>query len=143
MPKDIQWWRHFLLQWNGVSIFPDSKWTHHSTMELYTDASTAIGDGAVFGQKWFYGVWPKELSGDLVSIQWKELFPIYAAFFTWGSGWHGEQILFHTDNKTDVTIWTTQTTKSSDIMNIVHKLFLVTAKKSLTLRLSWYILKAV
>ena len=23
--EDIQWWRHFLLQWNGVSIFPDSE----------------------------------------------------------------------------------------------------------------------
>ena len=40
----------------------------------------------------------------------------------------GKRILFHTDNKTDVAIWTAQTTKSSDIMNIVRKLFLVTAK---------------
>ena len=109
--EDIQWWRHFLLQWNGVSIFPASEWTCHSAMELYTDASATIGYGAVFGQKWFYGVWPNELSGDLVSIQWKELFPIYAACFTWGPEWHGKRVLFHTDNKTDVVIWTAQTTK--------------------------------
>ena len=88
--EDIQWWRHFLLQWNGVSIFPDSKWTHHSAMKLYTDASTTIGYGAVFGRKWFYGVWPNELSGDQVSIQWKELFSIYAACFSWGPEWHGQ-----------------------------------------------------
>ena len=91
--------------------------------------------GAVFGRKWFYGVWPNELSGDLVSIQWKELFPIYAACFTWGPGWHSKRILFHTDNKTDVAIWTAQTTKSSDIVNIVHKLFLVTAKFDFEIKL--------
>ena len=45
-----------------------------------------------------------------------------------GPEWCGKQILFHTDNKTDVAIWTAHTTKSSDIMNIVRKLFLVTAK---------------
>ena len=138
--EDIQWWRHFLLQWNGVSIFPDSKWTHHSTMELSTmklstDASATIGYGAVFGQKWLYGVWPNELSGDLVSFQWKELFPIYTACFTWGPEWDGKRILFHTDNKTDVAIWTTQTTKSSDIMNMVQKLFLVTAKFDFEIKL--------
>ena len=66
--EDIQWWRHFLLQWNGVSIFPDSEWICHSTMELYTDTWATIGYGAVSGQIWFYGLWPKELSGDLVSI---------------------------------------------------------------------------
>ena len=134
--EDIQWWRHVLLQWNGVSIFPDSEWTCHSTMELYRDASATIGYGAVFGRKWFYGVWPNELSGDLISIQWKELFPIYAACFTRGPGWHCKRILFHTDNKTDVTIWTAQTTKSSvNVMNIVQKLFLVTAKFDFEIKL--------
>ena len=88
-----------------------------------------------FGRKWFYGVWPNELSGDLVSIQWKELFPIYAACFTWGPERHCKRILFHTDNKTDVAIWTAQATKSSDIMNIVHKLFLVTAKFDFEIKL--------
>ena len=49
--EDIQWWRHLLLQWNGVSIFPDSEWTCGSTMELYKEASATMGYGAVFGRK--------------------------------------------------------------------------------------------
>ena len=124
-----------MLHWNRVSIFPDSEWTRHSTMELYTDASATIGCGAVFGRKWLYGAWLNELSGDLVSIQWKELFPTYAACFTWGAEWHSKRILFHIDDKTDVTIWTAQTTKSSDIMKIVHQLFLVTARFDFEIKL--------
>ena len=125
--EDIRWWRLLLQQWNGISIFPDHHWITHSDFELYTDAASSVGYGAVFGQKWFCGRWPPAFQGDSTSIQWKELFPIYAACYTWGDKRQGKRILFHTDNLTDVAIWNKQSTKSPKLMAIAHKLFLVSA----------------
>ena len=81
----------------------------------------------MFGRKWFCGRWPPAFQGDSTSIQWKELFPIYAACYTWGDQWQGKCTLFHTDNLTDVAIWNKQSTKSPKLMAIACKLFLVSA----------------
>ena len=64
--------------------------------DLYKDASATTCYGAIFGQKWLCAVWPNELSGDLVSIQWKELFPIDAVRFTWVPNGLANE-LFHAD----------------------------------------------
>ena len=46
--KDIQWWHHFLDDWNGKSFFMHPKWIPSTTLNLFTDSSGAIGYGAYF-----------------------------------------------------------------------------------------------
>ena len=80
--KDIRWWSDFLPIWNGVSIIPDKDWSYQADLEIFTDAASTLGYGAYYHGKWFYGPWPTELPDD--SIQWKELFEVYAACKLWG-----------------------------------------------------------
>ena len=80
--KDIRWWSDFLPTWNGISIIPEKDWSYQADLEIFTDAVSTSGYGAYYHGKWFHGPWPTELPDD--SIQWKELFPIYAACRLWG-----------------------------------------------------------
>ena len=78
---DLDWWLNFLPLWNGkykilnpsIALAPD--------MQLYTDASGTLGLGIYFKGKWVSCSWPAHVQE--LSIQWKELFPIYVACRLW------------------------------------------------------------
>ena len=108
--KDICWWSDFLPTQNGISIIPDKDWSYQADSEIFTDAASMLGYGAYYHGMWFYGPWPTELPDE--SIQWKELFSIYAACKLWGPQWEGKKIIFRTDNETDIAIWSKQSSKS-------------------------------
>ena len=54
---DLHAWDTFIDQFNGKSMFLDDNWMDSDKLNLFTDASGAIGFGAVFGKKWFFGSW--------------------------------------------------------------------------------------
>ena len=56
---DLQWWRRFLTQWNGVGIIPDTDWTPAHALSIFTDACVE-GYGAMFGPSWFACKWTVE-----------------------------------------------------------------------------------
>ena len=94
-------------------------------MQLFTDASATLGYGCFFENKWFYGPWPEKFMGR--SIEWKEMFSIYAACYLWGHLWQGNHIIFNTDNEPNVKICSKQSTKCPELIDIVHRLFLISA----------------
>ena len=122
---DINWWLELLPHWNGSGIFPNPNWVNAESMQLFTDASATLGYGCFFRNKWFYGPWPEKFMGR--SIEWKEMFRIYAACYLRGHLWQGNRIIFNTDNETNVKIWSKQSTKCPELMDIVRRLFLISA----------------
>ena len=65
----------------------------------------------------------------------KELFAIFAAVVTWGDEWANMDVIIYTDNKPITQIWLTGTTKNSDIMTIIRKLFYFLADRNINIRL--------
>ena len=55
--KDISMWQHFLQNWNGVSLFLDTRATSPPELQLYTDASGSLGYGGFLAGEWFQGHW--------------------------------------------------------------------------------------
>ena len=53
---DITWWQNFFPEWNGRERIQTPVVTSRA-LELYTDADTDLGLGAVFGNKWLYSRW--------------------------------------------------------------------------------------
>ena len=94
-------------------------------MKLFTDASATLGYGCSFQNKWFYGPWSEKFMG--MSIEWEEMFPIYAACYLWGHLWQDKRIIFNTDNETNYNIWSKQSSKYPTLMDIVCRLFLISA----------------
>ena len=131
--KDISWWLKFLPTWNGRYKILDSSTTPCHQLHIYTDASGEIGFGIYNNGKWVSKTWPNEHKQK--SIQWKEIFPVYACCYLWGKEFHGKRLLFHCDNLAVVNIWSAQSCKSPDIMDILRKLFYIAAQHEFTVNI--------
>ena len=46
--SDLRIWQTFLSSFNGKSLFLDDHWRNNQKLNLYTDASGAIGFGAIY-----------------------------------------------------------------------------------------------
>ena len=91
---------------------------------LNPDASN-IGFGATYGTQWLQGAWNHN---DLaLSIDYRELYAIVAAAFTWGHNWKGQRIVFITDNKPITQVWDKGTSPSIPIMALIRPLYLFAA----------------
>ena len=128
---DVQWWRRFLSQWNGVSIIPDTQWTNAEVLSIYTDACVA-GYGAMFGSHWFSCTWTVEEEQQAKrdkrdSMPFKELYALTKAAATWGSQWSGRKILFHTDCQPNVDAWRKGDSRKTQISHLIRTLLFIAA----------------
>ena len=76
-------------------------------MELFTDASSTLGFGGFFREKWFYSSWPSELNNlteGHLSMAFLELYPVVVAAILWGESWKSQKILFWSDTVSTVDI---------------------------------------
>ena len=136
---DLQWWRRFLTQWNGVSIIPDTQWTPAETLHIYTDACVA-GYGAVFGSHWFSCTWTVEEEQQAKrdkrdSMPFKELYALTLAATTWGSQWSGRKILFHTDCQPNVDAWRKGDSRKPQISHLIRTLLFIAATHNFNMNL--------
>ena len=122
---DIQWWIDFLPQWTAISMIPPNFTIRSTDLKLHTDASD-IGFGATYGNSWIQGAWDQQQLA--LSINYRELFAITAATFTWGHHWKGKRIVFVTDSKTITKIWDKGTSPTIAIMALIRPLYLFAAR---------------
>ena len=93
---DLRTWQQFLGHYNGKSMFLETIWLTSEHIELYTDASTSIGFGALLGKNWTQGRWHSDLSDLHITIL--ELYPIYLAIELWGDFLQNKSLLIFSDN---------------------------------------------
>jgi len=106
-------------------------------MNLYTDASGAIGFGGYFKWKWFQGRWPPhmQLNKDRgITIEWQELFPIVVACALWFPHFSGKRIQFWCDNKSVVAILNLGRSRAPCIMDLLRFLVLISMKHNFFIR---------
>ena len=121
--EDLKVWHQFLTGFNGRSFFLSVDWANSHHLKLYTDASGAIGFGAVFGRHWCYGEWP--MSWRHRNIAFLEFYPIVLSLHLWGHTIKNQRVLFFTDNEALVHVINKQTCRDKDLMFFVRKLVLV------------------
>jgi len=98
---DIEWWREFLGEWNGISLLYEREWTEAPLIEFRSDACDT-GYGAHYRRQWFAGRWSEaELAAarrrTRISMPFLELRALTLAAATWGSEWRGMKITFRCD----------------------------------------------
>ena len=121
--QDLLVWQSFLAGFNGRSFFLTDQWTNSHQLELYTDASGALGYGAVFGRHWCYGQWPD--SWCHLNIAFLELYPIVLSLHLWGHDMQNQRIIFFTDNEALVHVINKQSCRDKNLMFLVRRLVLV------------------
>ena len=98
---DIEWWRAFLLEWNGVSLLYELEWTDAPLIELFTDACLTCYGGR-YGDRWFAGAWSPEVlalaqRAARASMPYLELMALAYAVAAWGHLWSTKKIIFRSD----------------------------------------------
>ena len=119
---DLLVWRQFLISYNYKTFMLEFRWLSSPQLHLFTDAASTIGFGAVFGNRWFYGLWPSDCVG--LNITLLELYPICLALYIWGPFLTNNCITLHSDNQAVVAILNSCTSKESNIMILVRKIVL-------------------
>ena len=100
--EDLKVWQSFLSNFNGRSFFLEETWYSSSKLDLYTDASGALGFGTIFGSRWCYGKWPATWSYCDIAIL--EFYPIVLSLYLWGHVMRNRCIRFFTDNESLVHV---------------------------------------
>ena len=112
-----------VLEWLQLRLVP--QWAPLPDFEVSSDASGALGYGAVFHGHWFSGAWlPTQVSE---SIEYKELFPIIMAAYLWSPRWASKQVNLLSDNRSVVDILQSGTSRAPTIMFLVRYLSLLAA----------------
>ena len=136
---DVQWWRQFVTQWNGVAIVPDVDWSAAHTLAIYTDACVT-GYGAMFGSHWFSCTWSADeeqlaARDKRDSMPFKELYALARAAATWGSHWKGRKILFHCDCQPIVDAWRKGDSTQPHISELIRTLLFIAATHDFNLNI--------
>ena len=113
-------WLPFLSHFNGRSIFLEDTWLSSSKLNLFTDASGALGFGAIFGSHWCYGKWPPRWEYQNIAIL--EFYTIVLSLYLWGGDMSNQCVLFFNDNESLVHVINEQTCKGRVLMAFVWKL---------------------
>ncbi|KAM3936673.1 uncharacterized protein RB166_018270 [Leptodactylus fuscus] len=122
---DLKVWKSFLLDYSGLSCFPEGELTN-SDLQLFTDASGAVGYGAVFGSHWSFSEWPPVWSslGLTRNLTLLELFPIVVALELWGPAMANKRILFWCDNESAVSAINSLSSSSLPVLALLRRLVL-------------------
>ena len=119
---DLDMWLRFLRDLNSRSFLLEDIWEMSHTLQLYTDSTSSIGFGAVFGTHWSHSLWPTTWNSYNIVIL--ELFPIVIAVHIWGPYMADKCVIFYSDNATVVDIINKQTSKDTAIMVLLRDLIL-------------------
>ena len=129
--EDLAVWRHFLENYNGITIIRHSASLLSSSLHLYSDASKG-GYGATFGTHWLQGTWPP--SWQIQDITVLELYPILMMVGTFAHKLANSRIIFHCDNQAIVAVINKQSSKCKKIMQLVRPLVLTLLQSNIYFR---------
>ena len=120
--KDLEAWLRFLKDHNGRSAFLPDRWLTSQSLNLFSDASGAIGYGAMLEKRWFQGQWNTQWKGKSISVL--EFYPIVLAVEIWAKHLQNKCIKFNTDNAALVDVVNKQTAHDTKLMALLRRLVL-------------------
>ena len=116
--SDIQWWRQFCAEWNGVAMMTSVNKVPGGTLSICSDASGSWGCGAVFGPDWFQLRWQGLGEAQQYGITAKELLPVVVATAVWGQQWQGQTVKAWCDNSAVVAIVNSGSSRNPEAMHL-------------------------
>ena len=111
-----------------VRVFLDRYSIAAPDLELFIDASGALGHGAYFQGHWFRGDWSPEHALTDITIAWQELYVIVLAVIVWGPQWGQKCLLFLCDNEAVVQTINSGTAKCPHLASLMRTLVLQSMK---------------
>jgi hypothetical protein len=132
--KELNVWLSFLADDRSKKpfkvIFPST----HQAFEIWTEAASLTGFGAIWNDNWFYGSWPEP------SQLWREhgmsfleLVPIFIALHMWSETFTESVVLIHTDNEALVPILNNLYSKDQKISALLRPIALLCMQNNMVI----------
>ena len=121
----LSWSREFFISWDGLCFLLSPTWAPLPDFSVLSNATGALGHGAISGQGWFVGKW--SIAQQSLSIAYKELFPVVISAMLWGHTWATKRVEFYSVNISVVSILGSITLKDPNMMVLLQYLSLVAA----------------
>ncbi|KAM4807939.1 LOW QUALITY PROTEIN: uncharacterized protein WCC33_001415 [Rhinophrynus dorsalis] len=121
LKEDLSVWEQFLRDFNGTRLWMGPTQSN-SELQLFTDASRAVGFGAYLAGKWCVGVWPPtwHAKGLTRNLAFFELFPIVVALELWHDALQNRAVFFWTDNMAVVYAVNQLTSASKPVLSLLR-----------------------
>ena len=129
---DLRAWQLFLSRFNGRSIIDRRRWHQDPGILLETDASGAIGIGAVCAGAWLFGSWPAELKDAHICV--KELAAVVVAIAVWRDRLAHRCVIVRSDNESVVACINSQTSRSRHMMQWLRQMFVTVVLNNILVR---------
>ncbi|XP_041429517.1 uncharacterized protein LOC121397210 isoform X1 [Xenopus laevis] len=122
---DLEVWLTFLQEYNGRSYWLSDPKSNRD-LDLFTDASGALGFGAYFKGAWCAAPWPQHwvAARSTVNLNLLELFPIVVAVEIWGRQLANNSVVFHSDNMSTVMAINNLKSGSRPVLGLLRHLVL-------------------
>ena len=135
--SDLCWWQAFLAPLNHRAL-RHAFTADRPSFTITTDASGAVGCGAVWHHWWLQLKWseiPPPFQAETAedSITMKELLPIVLAVGVWGPWWKGGTVLVLCDNQGATAAVNSGHSKAPRMMHLLRSLFFIKARFQLRL----------
>lgn len=104
--EDIEMWKTFIDQWNGMGLFLSSLWDTSDTLSFFSVASGSLGFEGIFHKRSFQGKWlPSQKLGEQgIIILWQELYAVNVSCHLWRPHWMSKRVQIHYDNQSLVQV---------------------------------------
>ena len=102
LKKDISWWKRFMIIYDGVSMFPEARWSRPDAC-ISTD-SCLSGCGGWSQGRFFHCEFPPFIDNLNLAINELECLAIVIALKLWGKDYVNSNLLLYCDNRVTVDV---------------------------------------
>ena len=138
MRNDLNMWKLFFENFNGIHVFHDRFWSSNEDVQLFTDSAKGegLGFGIYFAGQWAAERWPEtwHVKGYTADITVLELFPIVVALFIWGRTLRNKKLKFRCDNMSVCHILNKMSSKSEMVMVLLRNLTIKCLQENIVLK---------
>lgn len=121
--QDLLVWKIFISHFNSIPFRPRDRLTQYT---VHTDSAKSVGMAVIFGSRWYYEEFPESWkSNPRMSIEFLELFPIWAFLETNKDELAGSNITFCCDNSAVVYVINKMSARNPLLMVLLRKLFTI------------------
>ncbi len=135
--QDIDWWRKFMAEHNGVSMMLEPLWLRPGAIFTCDSCLTGLGSWCTDGD-YFHETFPEHIANLEIHINELELLTIVVALKTWSAKCAGKRILIKSDNENAVQVINKGTARNKFSQACLRELCFVCGKISCTVKIEHY-----
>ena len=102
LKQDVRWWKKFMVTFDGITMFPESRWSRPDA--FFSTDSCLTGCGGWAHGAFFHCTFPQKIAELKLAINELECLAIVVALKLWGPSYRDCNLLLYCDNHVTVDI---------------------------------------